>query len=514
MLRIKTTDFLRDTILFGFTALLLLIANFMTVLGGSVWEAAVNTMLVAIIFLNVSIFFSLIKNIRRDFSLLIFMAAFDILLLGRVYVSWLGTYSILLSRLEADGFPQLFQALQIIAVSQIFVYVAYRLAGPVFNKRETALQEKGMGVVRYNPLTPILRQLSMIVLLVSSVPFFYSLFQTVLYVLKHGYLNSFTTQADGVPSIIGRLSMFFVPAFAVFLATLPNKKQMKLPLAVYGIYMVTSIFTGRRNIIVTEALMLVIYFVMRDNLLPKGKRLLKKRTLAVAGIFGIAAMYLLQLFALIRSGLSGASRNLGSMLVSFFDSQGASFRVIIQTINHINSFNLSASYQYLFYPFELFVHNNVVTRALFGLTPIVEVQNSSFVQTTHNFAHVLTYLVDPARYLSGGGFGTSYVAEAYVAYRIFGVIAVSLMIGFAFRFFSSLLSRSWVVIAASLIAIKSFVYIPRSFAFLWVTDVFNITYLCFFIAIYILALAIAKVGTHVRPADGMTRPVFALEDQG
>lgn len=514
MIKIKTTDFLRDTILFGLTGLLLLIANFMTVLSGSAWETAANIMLVSIIFLNVSIFCSLIKNVRRDFAFLIFMVAFDVLILGRVYVSWIGYYNKYLQLLEADGLQQLFEALQTVAVSLICVYLAYRLAGPIFNRRETAVYENGLGAVKHNPLIPILRQLSVIVLVISSVPFFYALLQTVLYVLKHGYLNSFTNTTE-IPGVISRISMFFIPAFAVFLATLPNKKQMKLPLAIYGIYMFTSIFTGRRTTIVTEALMLIIYFVMRDNLLEKDRRVLKKRTVAVAGIFGVAAVYLLQLFALVRAGITGTSHGLGEMLVSFFNSQGASFRVVIQTVNHLNLFNSSTAYQYLFYPFERFVHNNIITSTLFGLSPIIEVQNSIFVQTTHNFAHVITYLVDPARYLSGGGFGTSYIAEAYVAYRMIGVVVVSIIIGLAFRFFSSMLTRSWVMIASCLIALKDFVYIPRSFAFMWVSDVFNITYFCFYGALYLMALFLLNVGTHVRlPYMQTDRPPFALEEQG
>lgn len=510
MIKIKANDFLRDTILFGLTVLLLLTSNLITLFGS--WEAAVNVMLVAIIFMNIAVFCSLIKNIRRDFALLIFIIAFDTLLLGRVYVEWITYYHKLLIVLEADGFPQLFQALQIVAISLLFVYLAYRAAGPLFYRRESALWEKGAGALKHNPLLPVIRQLSVIILLVSSIPFFYTLLQTVLNVLRNGYLSSFTSTSE-VPGIISRLSMFFVPAFAVFLGTLPNKKQMKLPVTIYGVYMLASVFTGRRNTIVTEAFMLMIYIVLRDNLLPWDKRVLKKRIVAYAGVFGVIGMYLLQFLALIRAGMSLDGRSFGAMLVSFFDSQGASFRVIIQTVNHINLFSLSTAYQYLFYPFELFVHNNVVTRTVFGLSPIIEVQNSQFVQTTHNFAHVLTYLVDPARYLSGGGFGTSYVAEAYVAYRIFGVIAVSILIGLVFRFFSSMLSRSWVVIACSLIAVKNFVYIPRSFAFLWVTDVFNITYLCFFIAIYLAALVIAKIGTHIRPANDLERPPYAVGEQ-
>jgi len=511
MINIRSRDFMRDTILFGLTLLILLAANLITIFTGNYWKVAVDVLFYAIIMLNISIFSSIIANIRRDFALLVFVIAFNVLLLGRVYVSWFGYHDKLLSLLEADDFPQLFEALQMVAISLLCVYVAYHLVAPLFNKRETAIKELGIKAIKLSPLVPIIRQLSVIALCISSVPFLYILFKTAINVVKNGYLNSFTTTVS-VPSAISRLSMFFIPAFAVFLACIPNKKQLKLPLLIYGIYMVTSLFTGRRNTIVTEAFMLVIYFVMRDNLLSKNERVLKKRTVIYTGVFGVAAMYVLQLLALLRAGASTKFTGLGAMLISFINSQGASFRVIIQTVNNIDLFSAATSYQYLFYPFERFVHNNVVTSALFGLSPIIEVQTSEFVSTTHNFAHVLTYMVDPNRYLTGGGFGTSYVAEAYVAYGVVGVIVVSLMIGLAFRFFSSILTRSWVICACSLLAIKDFVYIPRNFAFMWVTDVFNLTYLCFYGLVFLVALIIVKIGTHLRvSAPHSEVPSFALE---
>ncbi|MBW7573397.1 O-antigen polysaccharide polymerase Wzy family protein [Caproiciproducens faecalis] len=493
MLKIKTSDFLRDTVLFGLTVILMFAANLMNVFGEN--EAAVDVLFFAIIMMNIAIICSLVAHIRRDFALLIFVGAFNVLLLGRVYTSWFGYHHKLLILLEADDFPKLFQSLQIVALSLLCVYGAYRAMGPFFYRRESVVRTNGLHAVSKNDLNPIVRQISVVVLYISSIPFFYILLTTGLTVLRNGYLSSYTNTSS-IPSSISRLSMFFVPAFAVFLGTLPNKKQIKLPLAVYGTYMLASLLTGRRNTMVTEALMLIAYFVMRDALLDKEKRVLKKRTVAYAGILGVVSMYFLQLLALIRAGLN-TDRGLGEMLVSFLDSQGASFRVIVQTVNHIDLFNPSVVHSYLFYPFELFVHNNVVTKTLFGLTPIIEIQNTEFVRTTHNFGHALTFMVDPARYLSGGGFGTSYVAEAYVAYGILGVVLVSAMVGIIFRFFSTLLTHSWVTIAFGLIALKNFVYLPRNFAFLWVTEVFNITYICFFVAIYVAALLIAK-GTHAR----------------
>lgn len=499
---------LRNTVLFGFAGVLLVISLLLAALGGYHTETAVYVLFASNLALNVAVVWDLCANIRRDFAFLVFTGAFDLLLLGRVYVAFLSDYKNLLYDLEADNLENLYTALFAVTLSFLCVFAAYRLASPLFLKRERKIAAAGWGAASRNELIPVIRQISVLVLLVSSLPFLYMLGHTVLDVVRYGYLGSFTqTEDKNVPSVISRFAMFFTPSFAVFLATLPNRRQMRLPFAVYGVYMLASLFTGRRNTFVCEALMILIYFVLRDTLRKKEKRMLKKRTVFWAFLALFAAMYFLELIAEVRAGWAVGTRNVFASLVTFVYSQGASFRVVIQTVNNWDVINHATAYQFLFYPFEMFFHNFTFTRAAFGLTPIVEVQDSVFVQTTHNFAHYITYLVDPARYLSGGGFGTSYVAEAYVAYGLAGVAAVSALIGVALRFYASMFTRSWVVLACALIALKDFVYIPRNFAFSWVTDVFNLTYLCFYIAVYLAALLLVRFGTHVRRAGVPAVPV-------
>lgn len=497
--RLNRQNVFRNTLLFGTAGILILVANIMVVLGGLFYENAACTMFAANIVLNVAVVFELCKHIRRDFPMLIFTASYDLLLLGRVYVAFFSDYKEILYDLQADNFQNLFWALEIVTLAYLFVYAAYQLSAPLFLKKEKSIRTKGMGAVRRGPLIPIIRQLSELILFVSSIAFFFVMFQTVLNVWNYGYLGSFTHKADSnIPSVISRISFFFPLSFAVFLATMPSRKQMKVPLILYAVYMLSSLFTGRRNTFVCEALMLLIYFVLRDSLLPKEKRVLKKKIIFWILVCGVIAMYLLQMMAEVRTGNSAQKRGFLDSIVNFVYSQGASFRVVMQTVNCWDMFDHRTAYQFLFYPFEQFVHNNVVISTIFGLKPIVETQSMQFVLSTHNFAHVLTFMVDPGRYLSGGGFGTSFVAEAYVAYGMGGVAVISAMIGVVFRFFSSLLTRSWPVIALSLLAVKDFVFIPRNFALSWVTNVFSVTYLCYFIGIYLVALLAASLYSHIR----------------
>lgn len=495
MIKRKTSYYVCEVVLTGLTLILYLIGCIMDLAGATLGRLSVHFVILAILALNFLILHDILRQTRRHFAFLVFLASFNLLLLGRVYVNWFSRD--ILRVLEADSFHNLFFALQLIYISLLVVYLTYRASAPIFAKREQALNAHGRLALSQNPVIPIIRQLSLVVFFLSSIAFFYSLITNVVYIIQAGYLNSFMSHAE-IPRIINIISTLFFPSFVVFLATIPSKKQLCIPMIIYLIYMVLSLFTGRRNTMVRELLMLLIYFVLRDDLLEKGKRLFNKITVGIVAFFSVAFAYIMQIFAYVRTDVANADTSFFGGLVSFLDSQGATFRVVVQTINQYARIDHSMGLHYLFYPVELFFHNNVFGTTLFGTTPIVETQTEQYVRTTHNFGHVITYMVNPDRYLSGGGFGTAYIAEGYVAFGIIGVIMVSIMVGLAFRFFSSLLSRSWLGIALGLIAIRYFVYIPRNFTLGWVPEVFNITYLIYLSCIYLAALLLLKVGTHVR----------------
>lgn len=504
--RINSRNLLRNTVLFG-AAFVLLISAHLAMACGELYEGcAVCILFAANAALNLAVLLDICTHIRRDFPLLIFVLAYDLLLLGRVYAAFLTDFENVLYDLQADSYGNLFRSLEIVTAALFCVYAAYRLSAPLFFRRERAVREKGRGAVHREALLPVIRQISEAVLFVSAVPFFYVLSRTVLYVIQNGYLDSYTQQTISVPAAVSRVSLLFLPSFAIFLSTMPNRKQMKIPLLLYGTYMVLSLFTGRRNTFVCEALMLLIYFILRDSLRPKEKRAVRTKTV----LWGVAATfvlgYALELVAETRAKGFFELRSPLSAIYTFIYSQGATFRVVSETVNCWDRFDHNSAYLYLFYPFEMFAHNNPLLRALFGFTPIVETQSVPFVLTTHNFAHVLTFMVDPSRYLAGGGFGTSFVAEAYVAFGMGGVAAVSALIGLALRFFSSMFTRPWYILAPALLAVKEFVFIPRNFAFSWVFDVFNLTYLCFFLAVYLLAIVLVSAGAHLRRTSARGDP--------
>ena len=495
MMHMKRTGAVLDVLSFGTAAALFLISALMRWMGSGYVSGAFYLMVIGTLVLDAGILFHSIFHIYRDIPFLLFAVSYTILLLGRVYYNSVYYSHKILTALEADNWENLYTAMSIITAGLVVLTVTYYACGPLFEKREKWAQPQKE--LKKQPYLPVLRQLSQAALYISSVPYFYTLALKVMAVMKDGYTASFTKTVE-IPGVISRLAALFVPSFAVFLGTLPSVRQMKLPLMVYGVYMFASLLTGRRNTLVTEALMLFIYFVMRDSRRAKSRRYFTKKVIFFCILFGIAAAYLLQMMAIKRAGGSMHNRSFFSMLFGFVDSQGASFRVVVQTVNHMSSFNQNVTWLYLLYPFELFAHNNKVISSLFGLQPIVEVQNEGFAKSTHNFAHVLTYQVDPQRYEGGGGFGTSFVAETYVAGGIAAVILAVLILAVLLRFFASVLTHGWAVIAFSMLAFRQIIYLPRGFAFTWVTETFSITNMVYFAALYVLALLIVQVSSKLR----------------
>lgn len=504
MFTIKRLNLTLDTLFWGAALCLLVVSGTMQwVQDDGFLTSSFYLLVIAILAFDAGVISHVAFHFRRDMPMLLFVMVYNVLLLGRVYFNCIYYRHRLIEALEAEGWHEVYTATGVILTCLIAFVAAYYLIGPLFKRREKQMERGERSVQK--PVVPVIRQLSRVALYVSSIPFFYTLAIKVLAVLQGGYLASFT-QTMEIPSAVSRLSTLFVPSFVIFLGTLPSWRQMRWPLVVYAVYMGASLFTGRRNMLVTEALMLLFYFFFRDVLRPRERRRLNWKWAIPVLVTGVFGAYMLQQMAYARNGYVNWGRSLGSVLMSFLDSQGASFRVVVQTVNHQSMIPPADAIWFLLYPFELFFHNNAVIQALFGLMPIVEVQTPGFAQETHNYAHWLTYAVDPQRYVSGGGFGTSFVAESYAAGGVLSVILVAAVLGMVFRWLPSLLTRNWVGIAAGLFVFRLLIYTPRNFAFSWVTETFSITNVAYVAAMYVAALLVVQIGTHVRRQDHPPQP--------
>lgn len=449
----------------------------------------VDFCLVSILCLDIAIANYTLKKTKRNIVLLIFTITLNVLILSRVFTKWIIRYDNLQYETEAGNITNLYNSVSVIFISLACVFIAYRLAGLFFKKREKMMDNISDCTHSSNDLKSIIRivsQISFYILFLFSV---YVSVVTAMFIMKNGYLESFKS----FPSIsfeIRTIASLTLPAFAIFLATMPSKKQIIIPTLLYGVIMALSLLSGRRNIFVRDLLMLLIYLIMRDDVRQSAKKIFTKTRVLITGGIGLISIYMLQGM---RTNFSGSFLR---SIFNFIYDQGASIKVVVKTIIHHNIFS-DNPLRYLFYPIELQLRNGFFG-ALFNLSPIVESQTAIYAATTYNYAHKLTYFVEPARYLEGGGFGASYIADGYILFGVLGVIIVSIILGALIRFLPSLMTRSVVTIAFGLMFIRYVVYMPRNFFIGFIPEIFNFPYICFIGFIFALSLLIKKVSDNLK----------------
>ena len=93
MLQFERKAFLRDVLLLGAALSVLIVSALLAGLGGSSrMEAAVDVAFSGIVLLNAAVLAYVFTAVRRRLPLLLFQATFNLLLLGRGYVTWLLHY--------------------------------------------------------------------------------------------------------------------------------------------------------------------------------------------------------------------------------------------------------------------------------------------------------------------------------------------------------------------------------------------------------------------------------------
>ena len=464
--------FIRDIILCSLSAALYITAIILNLCGCP--RLGADFILAAIITADISIAHFLLKQTKRNIVMIVFTVSYNVLLLSRVFTKWITDYHNLHTAIEADNVRSMFEALSVLFLGLAFVFAAYRATGILLNVYHHKTDE----------LLKTIRILSLAAFFLFFAFSMYSSIVTAQFVSDVGYLESFKGYAH-IPYFARMLASLAVPAFTLFLASKPSKKMLVIPLAFYMVLVFASLLSGRRNMFTRDILMLLIYFIMRDDFRTSAKKLFTKARVLITGSIGVVCVYLLQAMR------SGFKASFFRTIFNFIYDQGASIRVVVKTVIHHGIF-ADNPLRYFFYPLEIQLRNGYLGE-LFGLSSIVEQQTAAFAVSTYNYAHKLTYFIDPQRYLSGGGFGASYICDGYILGKAAGVILLSIILGYIIRIFPSLLTRNVFFTAFGLIAIRYIVYIPRNFFLGIITETFGPATLCLYGAVFAAAYVINRI---------------------
>ena len=221
-----------------------------------------------------------------------------------------------------------------------------------------------------------------------------------------------------VPGIIKAGYYIYSMVILLCLAVKPSKKTLVIMLGSYffiegGLQM----FQGRRALFASTLFFVVWYLLKYYNV----QKISLKNIVRVLGLlFGVVL-----LFYVVEQVRDSSEVGISFQFVrKFLVSTGGSDSVIANTIARKDSFPVSG-FVFLLNPLV----NNTLGNFVLGKASVA--QGAAYLQQHYSFPHWISYMTEPSLYLSGHGMGSCYLAEMYLALGMFGVLIVSVFLGWA-----------------------------------------------------------------------------------
>jgi oligosaccharide repeat unit polymerase len=417
-------------------------------------------------------------NLSKHIVFLAFLISFFTFLLGNQFVETYFGYKYWISFSEASESHANFCLL----LSLIFLFIGY-LCGMKGNRGSIAIPGDNNSTHLNELKIKRTQKAALFVYWPTYILLIATCIDIILFVSRHSYIEYYISYSPHIPVILQKLGEMAPFCLFVYLATMPTKKQCRLPLVSYFLYGIISLGTGKRFISIVVLLTILIYLVIRNRVMSNGEVWFKKRYWAYIAIslpFIISGLFV---FEYVRTARVSEFHfiGFGNTLLNFFQSVGASTKVIkwgymyADQIPSGKFYMLGSTLNYLKY--------NFLNAKLLGYSIG---HTAEFAMGGHSFSDVLSYIVYPTRYLAGQGVGSSYIAEAYHDLGYFGVILINFVYGFILRNWLTFDRPHIWKTAISLYIISAFLKAPRGSADAFIPLVLNIKLLFIIILIIVI----------------------------
>lgn len=441
----------------------------------------VRILLIFIVWL--SIFFEAWRKIRERVVLFSFCMTFFTFLLGRLvlplFASLQPDYHENMSGFNDDLWNFTYYSL---FISLVFVYFGFILGEKSASKELYLRKDQNFNYIA------IIRSLSKKLVYLSFIFKLLTTVEIIWYVYNNGYLALYLEPPHTLPYVVYKMADLFTLSVYIFMATMPNKKESRFVLALYLLDSVLSIFTGRRGTFMFAALVLFIYMYIRNSISPnEGWITNRMKRIGIAAVpFVLIGMYFI---GFVRAEAELDDSGASNALLSFFYSQGGSVQLIGLTKESIDK--LPNGQCYLLGPI-LHIFDGTTIGNILGFKSY-EPQSPALAMHGDSLGDYLTYRYNPTRYLSGGGYGSCYIAEAYADLGIIGIALVSYVLGWLLsRFKLWMLSNVWLS-TLSFYMLFGILHAPRGQAFSFLKEMLTPTTIIIMFLIHYYATRRKKV---------------------
>lgn len=421
--------------------------------------------MVSICFNNIATFFGgiliffigfifMIREMDKNIFIITFLISFFTFLLGSELICLLGFEEnkyLFLDEINSHAYLTIVISLMSLFFSYIFTN-AYLRRRYRYNGTVKVLSPRILSV----------RKVSLFVFYILMVFKVVVNLSEVFFTRTFGYSSFYTDYYFQGPSVFIKLADMSTTAFFVFLGTLPTKKECRIPVVIYICVNLITIFTGRRNDLISALLLIFVYYCLRNIMYSYNEVWISRKKLLILVLITPLILSVLSAISSVRAGNdTNVAISYFKGITDFFYQQGFSINIIkweksLESSIPDKVYSLGQIY-------EFFTTRNFISRALFDFKSFSG-QTVERALEGHRMSYLLSYLVFPWSYANGYGIGSCYIAEAYHDFGYLGVVIFNCIYGFLFARFNYNKYRGPVFMAISFLMMQQLLLAPRSYA--------------------------------------------------
>lgn len=443
-----------------------------------------NIILSSIFLILIHNFYYSFEKIKERIIFFTFNITITIFLMGRIIVNVVFDYKDNINSIFSLNFYDsviISHILICLFLCYFFIYIGYVIIES-FNKedKKNSIKKKRSGYWDY-------------VKTISKYFFYFCFVFRIIYlndiasfVDNNGYYEFYISYSSNLPRLFILFSSFYDVAFFSFLAMQPRKKEALFPIILYIVEGGVSLSTGQRADFLLNIVIIFVYFCLRDLDKDNKRKWLGRKELFIGSLALPFTLILMTYLGNLRSRSQSVTNNAFESILEFFYSQGVSANVIgyAKLFEH----SIPDNRFYSFGPLIQFIKINILSK--FIDTPIYIGQTVERALYGNSFPHTISYLVMPEVYVTGSGYGSSFIAEFYVDFGYLGVILGSFFYGIIIYLLFKGFQGNPIVKIFILLMIRQIFFAPRSEAISFFTVAFSNSNIMGLIFIFIIAYLI------------------------
>ncbi len=301
--------------------------------------------------------------------------------------------------------------------------------------------------------------------------------EKIAFMANHTYANYYVSFRSHYPYVIYAFSTFTEYSLFFYLAAMPEKRNAFWMLFFYVLSAAPSLIVGQRFPIVSNLILAVIYYVLRDSYGSR-KTWIAAGEKALMAVCAPLGLIFLGAYNYIREGTASTLSGAWAIITDLFFKQGVTFSWLSSGLGALDKLPGGGTANYTFGGILDYFRYGSIGRLILGSDGLGQGNNLLKATQGSSMAHHISYVLMGDQYLEGHGCGSSFLLEVYADFGLIGIAAFSLALGFFLIWLAEFGKRGVFPLAMLLSAVPGILFMARAEAIGGISFLFRMPFWC------------------------------------